>query len=129
VSRTSYISAIDKVPLPMGFVRAGREWIRQIGAVEEGVDLQTSQIAGTTANLWSKDLATEELLREAVPWLKPAVMLVFPRRIGQLMSGRDIWWKNDPNGPAELSEALQNHVAPFFEARRSLEDQAITSAA
>ena len=125
MSRPSYVAAVDKVLKPIGFVRAGREWIRHFGTIEEGVDLQTSPIAGTTANLWSKDLATEELLREAVPWLNPAVMLIFPRRIGQLMSGRDRWWKNDPNGPAELSAALQEHVDPFFEARRSLEAQAI----
>jgi hypothetical protein len=125
VSRTSYVSAIDKVLKPIGFVRAGREWIRQVGTVEEGVDLQTSQIAGATANFWSKDLATEALLPDAVPWLQPAIMVVFSTRIGQLMCGQDRWWKNDPNGPAELSAALQEHVDSFFEARRSLEAQAI----
>jgi hypothetical protein len=45
-------------------------------------------------------------------------------RIGELMNGYDRWWKNDPNGPTELTEALKIHVPPFFEARRSLEDQA-----
>jgi hypothetical protein len=121
----SYVAAVDKVLMPMGFVRTGREWIRHVGTVEEGVNLQRSQIAGTTSNLWSKDLATEELLRVAIPWLRPSIMVVFSWRIGRLVSGRDLWWKNDPNGPAELSAALQKHVDPFFEPRRSLEAQAI----
>ena len=116
---------MDSVLKPMGFVREGREWSRQVGSIEEMVDLQTSQFAGTTANLWSKDLATEELLREAVPWLKPAVMVIFPSRIGQLMEGRDRWWKNDPNGPVELSQAVGAHAQAFFENHRSLEDQAL----
>jgi hypothetical protein len=46
-------------------------------------------------------------------------------RIGTLMDGYDRWWKNDPNGPAELAEALRLHAPPFFEGRRSLESQAM----
>jgi hypothetical protein len=126
VRRTSYAAAVDKVLRPMGFEQNGRDWTRQIGSVLEGVSLQKSQIAGTTANLWSKDLATEALLKEAMPWLEPPIMVIFSWRIGQLMSGLDCWWKNDSNGPTELSEALQKHVPEFFNGRRSLEAQALS---
>ncbi len=90
----------------------------------EHVDLQVSSIAGTTANLWSYDTATSDLLKKAIPWKPDVGMVLSAWRIGDLMDGRDRWWKNDPNGPSELAEALKIHAPPFFEARRSLEDQA-----
>jgi hypothetical protein len=124
MSRKSYVAAVDDVLKPMGFTRQGKEWSRRIGTVVEYVGLQVSSIAGTTANLWSYDAATNDLLKEAIPW-KPDVGMVFSAwRIGTLMNGYDRWWKNDPNGPAELAEALNIHAPPFFEARRSLEAQA-----
>lgn len=123
--RKSYVSALDEVLNPLGFQRVGRVWSRHVGTVLERIDLQVSSIAGTTANLWTKDLATEALLQEAIPWKRPIGIIQEGVRIGGLMEGNlDRWWKNDPNGPAELAEALKTHAPPFFEASRSLEDQA-----
>jgi hypothetical protein len=124
MSRKSYVAAIDSVLKPMGFSRKGKEWSRRIGTVAEYVDLQVSSIAGTTANLWSYDTATSDLLKEAIPWKPDVGMVLSAWRIGELMAGYDRWWKNDPNGPTDLAEALRVHAPPFFEARRSLEDQA-----
>lgn len=124
MSRKSYVAAVDSVLKPMGFAREGREWSRRIGTVIETVDLQVSSIAGTTANLWSYDTATSDLLKEAIPWKPDVGMVLSAWRIGTLMTGYDRWWKNDPNGPTELAEALRAHIPAFFEARRSLEDQA-----
>jgi len=108
----------------MGFTRQGKEWSRQIGPVVEHVYLQVSPIAGTTANLWSYDEATNDLLKEALSW-KPDVTIVLSAwRIGTLMDGHDRWWKNDPNGAVELAEAIKVHAPPFFEGWHSLEDQA-----
>lgn len=120
----SYVAAIDSVLKPIGFTREGREWSRRVGTVVEKVDLQVSSIAGTTANLWSHDAATNDLLKEAIPSKSGVGMMLSAWRIGTLMNGYDRWWKNDPNGPAELAEALRTHAPPFFEARRSLEAQA-----
>lgn len=125
MSRKSYVAAVDDVLKPMGFVRNGRQWTRRVGTVEETVALQVSSIAGTTANLWSYDTATNDLLKEAIPWKPDVGMELYASRIGTLMTGYDRWWKNDPNGPAELAEALRIHAPPFFEARRSLEAQAM----
>jgi hypothetical protein len=124
VTRKSYAAAIDGVLKPIGFARQGKEWVRKIGTVVEHVGLQVSSIAGTTANLWSYDAATNDLLKVAIPWKPDAGMVLSTRRIGQLMDGHDRWWKNDPNGPIELAEAIKTHAPSFFEARRSLEDQA-----
>jgi len=124
MSRRSYVAALDEVLKPMGFTREGKEWSRRVGTVFEVVDLQVSSIAGTTANLWSYDAATNDLLKEAIPWKPDITMALSAWRIGELTTGYDRWWKNDPNGPAELAEALKIHAPPFFEARRSLEAQA-----
>jgi hypothetical protein len=124
VTRKSYVSALDEVLKPMGFTRQGREWSRRIGTVVEHVGLQVSSIAGTTANLWSYDSETNDLLKKAIPWKPDVGMVLSAKRIGTLMTGYDRWWKNDPNGPAELAEAIRAHAPPFFEGRRSLEDQA-----
>lgn len=124
MSRKSYVAALDEVLKPMGFARDRKEWSRQVGTVVEHIDLQVSSIAGTTANLWSYDAATNDLLKAAIPWKPDVGMVLSAWRIGTLMSGYDRWWKNDPNGPAELAEAMRVHTTPFFEARRSLGDQA-----
>lgn len=124
MTRKSYAAAIDEVLKPMGFARQGKEWTRKIGTVIEQVGLQVSSIAGTTANFWSYDAATNDLLKTATPWKPDAGMVLSTQRIGQLIDGYDRWWKNDPNGPIELAEAIRTHAPPFFEMRRSLEDQA-----
>ena len=125
MSRKSYVAVVDDVLKPLGFVRDGRQWTRRAGTVEETVELQVSSIAGTTANLWSYDTATDDLLKKAIPWKPDVGMEIYASRIGILMTGYDRWWKNDPNGPAELAEALRIHAPPFFESRRSLEAQAM----
>jgi hypothetical protein len=125
MTRQTYAGAVDGVLKPMGFTRKGKEWSRQLGIVVEYVDLQVSSIAGTTANLWSYDTATSDLLKKAIPWKPEVGMVLSAWRIGELMTGHDHWWKNDPNGPTELAQALRVHAPPFFEARRSLEAQAM----
>lgn len=124
MTQKSYVAALDEVLKPMGFIREGRKWSRSVGAIVENVALQWSQFAGTTANLWSRDTATDALLREAIP-SEPEVGFAFgSTRIGYLIDRNDRWWKNDPNGPTEMAEAIRLHAPRFFEAQRSLEDQA-----
>jgi hypothetical protein len=124
MSRLTYGTALDRLLAPEGFQRQGRDWIRIQDGFEDCVNLQVSQYAGTTANISTKDLATETLLDEA---LGPGgLTLKYPDtvRIGELMDGADHWWKRDPKGPAELSAAVTIHALPYFRARRSLLDQA-----
>ena len=46
-------------------------------------------------------------------------------RIGQLTHGRHReWGKDEPNGPAEMAEAVRVHGLPWFDRVRSVEDQA-----
>jgi hypothetical protein len=91
MSRKSYVAVVDDVLKPLGFVRDGRQWTRRAGTVEETVELQVSSIAGTTANLWSYDTPTDDLLKKAIPWKPDVGMEIYASRIGILMTGYDCW--------------------------------------
>lgn len=118
MSRKTYASELERVLAPLGFVRRAsgyRYWHRTRGQRLEIVDLQTSPIAGTTANLFSRDLVMEALLHAAMPDASPAHFSYGGTRIGDLIDGKDRWWKNDPNGPQELAEAVAAHAPAHFD--------------
>jgi hypothetical protein len=77
-----------------------------------------------TVNFSAKDVRTAEIL-EAIPceedlWLSPVTA-----RIGQLIDRRHREWeKDEPNGPAEMTEAVRIYGLPWFDRVRSVEDQA-----
>lgn len=124
MSRLSYARALDRALTPLGFVRENRGWIRQRGEIRDWVDLQKSSIDGSvTVNLFAKNLETERILR-SIPCEKGLGIRQFGQRIGELIDGRDRWWKNDPNGPTEIAEAVLQHGIPWLERVRSLEDEA-----
>lgn len=125
MSSNSYIGALDGVLQPAGFTRNGRNWIRIGDGFEDCVNLQVSSRAGTTANISSKDLTTDAIWNEAVPPGTPGLYYHTTVRIGQLMDRTDHWWRRDPNGPGELSQAIVTYALPFLESRRSLEVQAV----
>lgn len=126
MTRLSYIKALDRALEPLGFVRQGakKDWIRTRGDISDWVNLQKSGIDGAvTVNLFGTDLETDRLLRsipcKVLPWLRPITT-----RIGTLMDGRDRWWKNNPEGPAEVAAAVLTYGIPWFERIKSLEDEA-----
>jgi hypothetical protein len=123
VSQPSYAKAFDKILKPRGFQREGNDWIRTRGDISERVDLQVSSIAGFTANVAKKDLETERIIR-TIPCHGPVGAGEIIVRIGDLIDGRDRWWKNDPLGPAELSEAIETYGLPWFDGVNTLEEQA-----
>lgn len=124
MSRMSYRRALDQALLPLGFAREGRGWVRIRGDIWDCADLQKSWIDGSvTANLYAKDLATERILN-SIPCDFLLGAILPGQRIGDLIDGRDRWWKNDPNGPAELAEAVRTHGLRWFDRIQSLEDQA-----
>jgi hypothetical protein len=90
----------------------------------ESVDLQVSSIAGTTANLVMKGLETERMLGEALGVGTPNFVNAVSIRIGHLINGFDRWWRQDPNGPAELSQAIVTYDLPYFDRVKTLEEQA-----
>lgn len=124
MTRLSYTKAIDKVLSPLGFQREARVWTCIREDIEERLNLQKSWIDGSvTVNVWAKDLETERILK-SIPCEEILGIVQVGLRIGDLIDGRDRWWKNDPNGPAEVAEAVRVYAVPWFDQVRSLEDQA-----
>ena len=105
MSSRSYAKTLDGLLKPFGFERRGSEWSRVRGDMWECVDLQTSSIAGVTANIMAKDIVTESIL-SSVPCSRPIFMHPISMRIGHLIDGYDRWWRNNPDGPAELAAAV-----------------------
>lgn len=123
MSRPSYPKSLDRLLKPLGFERDGYDWIRVRGGMWECVNLQISWVAGVTANIEMKDLETEKIL-QSIP-CDPAIFLAPARmRIGHLIDRHDRWWKNDPDGPEELTEAVRTFGLPWFDTVRTVEDQA-----
>jgi hypothetical protein len=124
MSRTPrYAKALHALLKPLGFTRKGNDWTRIRGDMWECVDIQGSWLGGVTVNISMKDLKTAEIL-EAIPceealWLSP-----IRTRVGQLIDRRDRWWTDEPDGPAEMSEAVRIYGLPWFDRVRSVEDQA-----
>ncbi|MGH6909206.1 MAG: DUF4304 domain-containing protein [Phenylobacterium sp.] len=123
MSAPSYAKALDRLLQPLGFRREGDDWIRVRGSLWECINLQVSWVAGVTANVQMKDLETEAIL-QAIPCEEPIFMSPVSWRIGQLVDGYDKWWRNAPNGPAELTAAVEAYGLPQFDKVRTLEDQA-----
>ncbi|MBX3485901.1 DUF4304 domain-containing protein [Phenylobacterium sp.] len=124
MTRLSYTKAIDRALEPLGFERSGKDWIRTRGDIWDCVNLQKSWVDGSvTVNLYAKDLETERILKSIACETVLGIRL-FGERIGTLIDGHDRWWKNDPNGPAELAKAVREHGIPWFDRVRTLEDQA-----
>lgn len=124
MTRLSYTKALSRTLEPLGFVCKGKDWIRLRGEIQDWVNLQKSWIDGSvTLNLFAKNLETERILK-SIACDEVLGVRQFGQRIGQLIDGRDRWWKNDPNGPAEVAEAVKVYGIPWFERVRSLEDEA-----
>ena len=123
MSRPSYTKALDRALKSLGFVRENAGWIRQRGEIQDSIELQKRFSGGVTVNLFAKNLETERILK-SIPCEKGLGILQFGERIGELIDGYDRWWKNDPDGPAEMADAVLVYGIPWFERVRSLEDEA-----
>ncbi|MES2724122.1 MAG: hypothetical protein V4656_13295, partial [Pseudomonadota bacterium] len=81
----TYPAALAKALAPLGFEREGMNLSRRHGDLLEQVNVQVSQIAGVTANLWTRNLATENLHRQVFSGRPPADTLIFNKRIGTII--------------------------------------------
>lgn len=122
MSRRSYKACLEELLTPMGFTHDKQDWSRERGGVLETVNQQVSNIAGTTANLQVCDLAAARLVDEILPgWGMP--IMGHTVRIGRAIDGYDHWWRNDPQGPAQLAEAVRAYGLPFLDQMRTYDDQ------
>jgi hypothetical protein len=124
VSRTPpYAKALHTLLKPLGFARKGNDWTRIRGDIWECVDIQGSWLGGVTVNVSAKDLETAKIL-EAIPCEEELWLPAVATRVGHLIDGYDRWWKDEPDGPAEMAEAVRVYGLPWFDRVRSIEDQA-----
>lgn len=123
MSRPSYPKALTNLLKPLGFQRDRYDWVRMRGDIWECVNLQISVVAGVTVNIQMKDLETEKVLK-SIPCDPPIFLPPVSMRIGQLIDRHDRWWKNDPDGPEELVQAVLTYGLPWFETVQTIEDQA-----
>jgi hypothetical protein len=121
----TYRAAVDQVLKPLGFERAGNDWVRRVGDVQECINLQNSGLSrGVTVNVMSVDVASKQLLVQAIPPDSPGYLYWITERIGHLMGSNDKWWKSDRGGPAEVADAIRNYALPYLEKVRGLGEQA-----
>lgn len=129
MARLTYVKAISEALGPMGFALSvcrsrDKEWIRIRDGFEDRIDLQVSSIGGTTCNVFTRDLTTLDILRRAAPPKYPGWHYAEYTRLGELVDGNDLWWRDDPAGPIKVVDLIKSHGLPYFESLRTLEDQA-----
>ena len=121
----SYTQAIAQTLEPLGYQRQGSDWILRVGDIEECVNLQKSSYGlGVTVNLYSVDLRSNAILFEALGATQKGRYWWVSKRLSSLFSQFDIWWKNDPDGPADVAEKIQTYGLPFLIRMRDPLEQA-----
>jgi len=121
----SYAKALDDTLRPVGFERAGDDWVRVRGDMWECVNRQSSNLSGVTVNLSVKDVSSEKMFLEIFGGEGAILLPPIQARIGEVIDGYDRWWtSNEPNGPKELADAVLKHGLPWFDRVRTLEQQA-----
>jgi hypothetical protein len=124
MSRTPrYAKTLHALLKPLGFARKGNDWTRTRDDIWECVDIQGSWLGGVTVNVSAKDVKTAEILAK-IPCEQQLWLPLVSMRVGHLIDGYDRWWKDEPDGPAEMAEAVRVYGLPWFDRVRSVEDQA-----
>lgn len=129
MTKITYVKAISQALEHEGFQLESaktrdKEWLRVRDGFEDRVNLQVSSGLGVTCNLLTRDLTMVSILEQAAPTESPGWGYGEYVRIGSLVGKYDRWWRNDPNGPAEMVALIKSHGLPYFESLRSLEAQA-----
>lgn len=124
MTRKSYAKALDEALRPLDFKRSGDDWIRVRGDMWECVHRHSSWLGGVTVEFFMKDLETEKIFMEIFGPEGAIQMPAISASMGQLIDGYGRKWGDDPNGPADMVEAVLRYGLPWFDKVRSLEDQA-----
>ena len=126
MTRLSYTKALDNLLVPLGFEREKNMWSRLSGDILEQLNLQKSWVDGSvTVNLFAKDIETERIIK-TIPCKHVLGIVQLSVRFSELIEGSDgrsLWWKNNPEGPAEVAGLAQRYALPWFAKVVSLEDQ------
>ena len=115
---------MNKILTPLGFVRKGRMWNRDVGVFTDVIDLQISKEGdGMTIN---SGVLHPDIYKRC--WAKAAPQFVdessctVRARIGQLIDRKDVWWLfSEVNTPDDIAVKVIDHVIPFLDSMHSVE--------
>lgn len=124
MTRKSYAKALDEALRPLDFKRSGDDWIRVRGDMWECVHRHSSWLGGVRVEFFMKDLETEKIFMEIFGPEGAIQMPAISASMGELIDGYGRNWGDDPNGPADMVEAVLRYGLPWFDKVRTLEDQA-----
>jgi hypothetical protein len=108
------LKELDELLLPLGFRRQKETWNRRSGPLIDVIDVQVSKAGDTmTANVGVLDPEIHsQCWGGDAPSFVQEPQCTVRARLGQLMSGRDVWW---PVGSAEVVDAVATYAVPFLE--------------
>ena len=121
----TYPKAVGGVLERHGFIKRPKrtDWFRREGEYEDVIDLQLSScFIDITSNIWVSNMAVDAFISNSAAgqyneWPHHPVS----KRVSHLMGPLDHWWKrSDPDGPANLAAAIEEHAVPFVDRMHSL---------
>ena len=122
LDRKTIAESIDGVLGPIGFARHGLTWTRRAAAVTDVVTVQISKAGQRfTLNLGVLDPDALALCWGEQPSrLADEALCTVRARLGQLMSGKDVWWDgSDLTTLSTIASALRDVGLPFLERHHS----------
>jgi len=118
------VAQLDKLLASVGFTRQKMTWNRKTAPFVDVVDLQPSKTGDAlTVNAGVTDPRVHKVCwGEDTPAFVEEPTCTVRARIGQLVDGKDIWWRDDgENVASEIVERVREHVLPFLDRMHSME--------
>ena len=124
---------MDEILKPLGFTRHKTTWNRKADSFVDVIDVQTSKAGGTitiNAGVFHPDVHRKCWATEPMAVVEEPSCVV-RARVGQLLHGKDLWWRlDDANALDDVVEKLNQYVLPFLDRMHSFEtmEQFLTGA-
>lgn len=124
MKRLTYSKSVGDVLVAAGFHKSGRNrWLREVGEYLDAVDIQMGRdLKDLTVNLHLRNRVAKDLINASAPAGAPGLSYTLSKRLGLLEGRFDKWWnRSDPEGPAQVADAIKTHALPFLDGLHSLE--------
>jgi hypothetical protein len=124
MNTTAVATQLDKLLCPVGFTRQKMTWNRKASPFVDVIDLQLSKAGDAlTVNAGVIDPSVHKACwGENLPSFVEEPSCTVRTRIGQLVDGKDLWWRDDgENIASEIGERVREHVLPFLDRMHSVE--------
>lgn len=117
------IERLDDLLIPIGFARKKDTWNRNSGCFIDVIDLQVDKTGyAMTLNTGVFCPRVHQICwGDVPPSFVTEPFCIVRARIGQLMHGRDLWWRLDSDTTIiEVLQAVNNCVLPYLNGTHSL---------